>query len=123
MIRAAIASRDFFPNPTHRNHCLYVPGTGGHGGSGQKFSFRRGNVGELERSGVLNESVDLVVAGKSENFFSHYAVEPISAMHLLLVLTPRTPRTWYFTVLIVGVFGIPTPIVVTPLIVRIRTRV
>lgn len=25
--------------------------------------------------------------------------------------TPRTPRTWYFTALIVGVFGIPTPTV------------
>lgn len=66
MIRAARVNRDFFPNPT-LSQSAPVGSTGGD----QKFSFRCGNAEDMARSGILDNSVDLVIAGRSHGFFFH----------------------------------------------------
>jgi len=85
MIRAIRANRDFFPNPT-LSRSASVGGTGGHRGSGQKFSFRRGNAEDMARSDILDNSVDLVIAGRSvfSSFFSYIYLCPDSADHEIL---------------------------------------
>jgi hypothetical protein len=64
MIKAAVANREFFTAPSASGH------------PPSQFQFRRGGAEDLKGAGIENESVDMVIAGQSEPFYSLILIFP-----------------------------------------------